>query len=44
MEALKSVLDQDKYIYSGVVVTDRELALINSLRLVFPSYKRVLCE
>lgn len=44
LEALKSVLDQDGYTYPSVVVTDRELALISSLRLVLPSCKRILCE
>jgi hypothetical protein len=43
VQALKVILDQPGHIYPGVVVTDREVALINAVRLTFPMTKRLLC-
>ena len=38
LEVLKSVLDQNGYTYPSIIVTNKELALIGVLHLVFPSY------
>jgi hypothetical protein len=44
LQILKKIYVERRYPFPGVVVTDRELALISSLRHVFPNTKRILCE
>ena len=43
MQALKSVPDQPGFTMPSIIVTDCEIALINSVRITFPSMKRLLC-
>ena len=43
MEQLRAVYDKLSLLYSAVLLTDCQLALMNACGIVFPEAKRMLC-
>src|SRR6201999_760366 len=44
LQELWGVIQKEDIQYPGVIVTDRELALMNALQMVFPQCQTLLCE